>query len=103
LAESSQRVAIATSRDSAVMRVIGAVTVVFLPGTFTATFFSTTFFNFGDGINGKVYSSWLWLYFVLTIGLTAVVLGGTWYLWRTKERELQMHVDDKEASKLKQV
>jgi len=36
LAETSQQVAIATSRDSAVMRVITAVTVVFLPGTFTA-------------------------------------------------------------------
>ncbi|KAL1649774.1 hypothetical protein SLS61_006151 [Didymella pomorum] len=36
LAETSQQVAIATSRDSAVMRVITAVTVMFLPGTFTA-------------------------------------------------------------------
>jgi hypothetical protein len=36
LAATSHQVAIATSRDSAVMRVITAVTVVFLPATFTA-------------------------------------------------------------------
>lgn len=42
LAETSQQVAIATSRDSAIMRVITAVTVVFLPGTFTAVSTSRT-------------------------------------------------------------
>ena len=36
LAETSQEVAIATSRDSAVMRVIAAITIFFLPATFTA-------------------------------------------------------------------
>ena len=36
LARSNQEVAIATSRDSAVMRTIGAVTMIFLPATFTA-------------------------------------------------------------------
>ena len=86
------------------MRVITAVTVVFLPATFTAvnlprhtltasnlplqTFFSTTFFNFGAGDDGKVYSVWLWLYFVLTLVLTAIVVGGTWILWRGKEKEI---------------
>lgn len=36
LAETSQEVAIATSRDSAVMRIIAAITIFFLPATFTA-------------------------------------------------------------------
>ncbi|KAJ4323391.1 hypothetical protein N0V94_001863 [Neodidymelliopsis sp. IMI 364377] len=93
LAGTSQQVAIATSRDSAVMRVITAVTVVFLPGTFTATFFSTTFFNFGAGTNGHVFSPWIWLYFVLTLALTAIVISGTWVLWRSKEKEITMHLD----------
>ena len=35
-----------------------------------------------------MYSSWVWLYFVLTLGLTALVLGGTWVLWRAKEKEI---------------
>jgi hypothetical protein len=105
LAETSQDIAIATSRDSAAMRVIAAITIFFLPATFTAvsmdshmkespwaniiqTFFSTTFFEFNADLNGQVYSSWLWLYFVVTIGLTAAVVVGTWFMWRTKEKQV---------------
>ncbi|KAF1833979.1 hypothetical protein BDW02DRAFT_355030 [Decorospora gaudefroyi] len=36
LAQSSQSIAISTSRDSAVMRIIAAITIFFLPATFTA-------------------------------------------------------------------
>jgi uncharacterized membrane protein len=70
------------------MRVIAAITIFFLPATFTATFFSTTFFSFNGNLEGKVYSEWLWLYFVVTVVLTAVVVVGTWMLWRGKEREI---------------
>lgn len=106
LAKSSQEVAIATSRDSAVMRVIAAITIFFLPATFTAvsaqflhkaclmvneiqTFFSTTFFEFNANLNGRVYSHWLWLYFVVTVALTAAVVIGTWYLWKTREKQVE--------------
>jgi hypothetical protein len=70
------------------MRVIAAITIFFLPATFTATFFSTTFFSFNADLDGKVYSGWLWLYFVVTVVLTAVVVVGTWMLWKGKEREI---------------
>jgi uncharacterized membrane protein len=73
------------------MRVIAGMTIFFLPATFTATFFSTTFFSFNGNMDGKVYSAWLWLYFVVTIVLTAVVVVGTWMLWKTKEREIAKH------------
>lgn len=36
VADESRAVALATARDSAAMRVIAAVTVLFLPATFTA-------------------------------------------------------------------
>ena len=36
IAEESRTVALATARDSAAMRVIAAVTILFLPATFTA-------------------------------------------------------------------
>ncbi|KAH7071317.1 hypothetical protein BKA63DRAFT_70896 [Paraphoma chrysanthemicola] len=70
------------------MRVIAAITIFFLPATFTATFFSTTFFSFNEGLDGRVYSDWLWLYFVVTLVLTAVVVVGTWALWKGKEKEI---------------
>ncbi|KAG9193670.1 hypothetical protein G6011_03705 [Alternaria panax] len=88
LAQSSQSVAISTSRDSAVMRIIAAITIFFLPATFTATFFSTTFFEFNADLDGRVYSQWLWLYFLVTIVLTLVVVVGTWLLWTKKEQEV---------------
>ncbi|KAH7079545.1 hypothetical protein FB567DRAFT_124711 [Paraphoma chrysanthemicola] len=88
LAQTSHEVAISTSRDSSVMRVIAAITIFFLPATFTATFFSTTFFSFNERLEGRVYSDWLWLYFVVTLVLTAVVVVGTWALWKGKEKEI---------------
>ena len=45
LALDSKNIAAATQKDSAAMRTIAIVTVVCLPGTFTATLFSADFFN----------------------------------------------------------
>jgi uncharacterized protein YneF (UPF0154 family) len=47
-----------------------------------------------------VYSVWLWLYFVLTIALTAIVVGGTWVVWKSKEGELTGPVLRKSVLKL---
>lgn len=52
------------------------------------TFFSTTFFSFNDDLGGRVYSPWIWLYFLVTIALTLIVVVGTWFLWRKKEQEV---------------
>jgi Mg2+ and Co2+ transporter CorA len=93
LAETSQEVAISTSRDSAVMRVIAAITIFFLPATITATFFSTTFFSVNSNLDERAYSGWLWLYFLVTIVLTAVVVAGTWLLWKGKEKEISRRIE----------
>ena len=65
-------------RYAADMRVITAITLVFLPATFIATLFSTSFWDFGPANTGQKVSSWVWLYFVLTLGLTLIVLS----IWR---------------------
>jgi Tfp pilus assembly protein PilO len=75
------------------MRVIAAITIFFLPATFTATFFSTTFFSFNSNLEGRVYSEWLWLYFLVSVVLTTLVVVGTWLLWKGKERELSAHAE----------
>ncbi|USP72805.1 hypothetical protein yc1106_00079 [Curvularia clavata] len=95
LAQSSQSVAVSTSRDSAIMRIIAAMTIFFLPATFTATFFSTAFFDFNSSLDGRMYSPWLWLYFVVTFVLTLVVMVGTWLLWKKKEKEVVAALDMK--------
>lgn len=68
-----REVAIATAKDSATMRVIAAVTLFFLPPTFIATFFSTSFFDFKP-LDGDHVSAWLWLYFVLTVAMVVIVM-----------------------------
>ncbi|KAI4124398.1 MAG: hypothetical protein LQ347_005758, partial [Umbilicaria vellea] len=86
IAEDSKMVALATSRDSAVMRTIAAVTMLFLPATFTATLFSTTFFNFQAPSPSPVVSHWLWLYWVVTIALT-LLIHTAWYITSQKREQ----------------
>lgn len=64
-------IAAATKADSELMRGIAFVTMVFLPATFMATFFSMVFFHAGsgDGVH-FVVSRWIWLYPLCTIPLT---------------------------------
>lgn len=62
------------------MRIIAAVTLIFLPGTFTATLFSTSFFSFQTPDQPRVVSHWIWLYATVTVGLTMCVVGA-WFAW----------------------
>jgi hypothetical protein len=72
------------------MRIIAAVTLIFLPGTFVATVFSTGMFDWGNGDpnaspsdaeagggnagKGRTVSSYIWVYFMMTGILTFLVL-----------------------------
>lgn len=71
-------------RDSHDMRAITIITLSFLPATFVATFFSTSFFDFSPA-EGKMASGWLWIYWVVTVGLTMSILGG--WLWISRKME----------------
>jgi hypothetical protein len=62
------------------MRVIYIVTLIFLPGTFVATFFSTRFWDFGPSNQGSKVSHWVWLYWVVTVVLTMFVIS-IWLWW----------------------
>jgi hypothetical protein len=83
IASDSRRIAILTRRDSTDMRIIAAVTLLFLPGTFIATVFSTGMFEWGsdgaapdgnEGGHSKIVSRYIWVYFMLTGALTFLVL-----------------------------
>ncbi|KKY27638.1 hypothetical protein UCRPC4_g00871 [Phaeomoniella chlamydospora] len=64
----------ATKADSELMRGIAFITMVFLPTTFMATFFSMVFFHVGpeDSIH-LIVNHWVWLYPAFTIPLTIVL------------------------------
>ncbi|ORY10264.1 hypothetical protein BCR34DRAFT_354248 [Clohesyomyces aquaticus] len=78
------------------MQVISIVTLLFLPGTFMATLFSASFWNFQPGHEGPVASKWGWLYFALTITLTATVFSAwkAYSRWkRTKQLQFKSSID----------
>ncbi|KAJ4292010.1 hypothetical protein N0V90_009909 [Kalmusia sp. IMI 367209] len=62
------------------MRVIAIVTLIFLPGTFVATLFSASFWDFNPTNDGQLVSKWVWLYWVVTAVLTLGVIG-IWMWW----------------------
>ncbi|KAF2653539.1 hypothetical protein K491DRAFT_694591 [Lophiostoma macrostomum CBS 122681] len=87
IAEESFIVALATWRDSAAMRTIAYVTLIFLPPTFVATLFSMTFFDWSpEPPNTRIIAKHFWIYWVVSVPLT-VVVWIIWRLWWTREEE----------------
>lgn len=72
-------------KDGRDMRVIAWVTLLFLLGTFTATFFSPTLFNFLAAGNTSVVPTWIWLYCLTSFALTAIVLI-VWYKFSPRKQ-----------------
>ncbi|KAJ8120071.1 hypothetical protein ONZ43_g3127 [Nemania bipapillata] len=70
-------------KDSLTMRIITLVTLLFLPGTFVAGFFGMSFFDLDDGEGAAgtwTTSKYLWIYFAITIPLTAMTLA--YWKWK---------------------
>jgi hypothetical protein len=79
-ANTTIRIAEDTRRDSNSMKVIAALTMIFLPLTSVATFFSMGFFHFdGESDQLRVSPSWR-LYPAVTVPLTVTIFG-IWMGW----------------------
>ncbi|OHW96292.1 MIT CorA-like divalent cation transporter [Colletotrichum incanum] len=96
MAGEQRRLAHASKRDSTAMKTISLLGAVFLPGTFLASVFSMTFFDFGNGAD-PVISKELWVYFAITIPLTIVIVGG-WILF-DRRREGKFASEDADLEK----
>ncbi|OAA48309.1 Mg2+ transporter protein, CorA-like/Zinc transport protein ZntB [Beauveria brongniartii RCEF 3172] len=96
IAGEQRRIAHASKRDSTAMKTISLLGTLFLPGTFLASVFSMTFFNFQSSA-GPVISDKLWVYFLLTIPITAAIVG-IW-IWYDKRKEAQYAQDDEDLEK----
>lgn len=81
-------IAQSTAQDSASMSVVTTITAVFLPGTFIATLFSTSFFNFQPSSPGRHVSSWIWLYCCITLLLTIFILSIWWFFSRRRRQRI---------------
>ncbi|KAJ9144332.1 hypothetical protein NKR19_g6534 [Coniochaeta hoffmannii] len=91
LAASSNKIALDTKRDSTSMMAIAVVTMFFLPGTFTSSFFALPFFDQFQGVRN------FWLYWVTTVPLTVAVLV-TYRLWVWYKKPPGKRISDKEKA-----
>ncbi|PGH29581.1 hypothetical protein GX50_07659 [[Emmonsia] crescens] len=70
--------------DTAAMKIISAVGLVFLPGTFISTLFGMNFFDFSvDDNTGKqtfAMSDKFWMYWAISLPVTAAVIL-SWVVW----------------------
>ncbi|PMB69586.1 hypothetical protein BM221_004230 [Beauveria bassiana] len=87
IAGEQRRIAHASKRDSTAMKTISLLGTLFLPGTFLAS---------SQG-GGPVISDKLWIYFLLTIPITAAIVG-IW-IWYDKRKEAQYAQDDEDLEK----
>ncbi|EGO56857.1 hypothetical protein NEUTE1DRAFT_123288 [Neurospora tetrasperma FGSC 2508] len=65
-------------KDSSQMRSIALLTMVFLPMSTVATIFSTNFFSWDAEEGQSVVSKYFWVFIVVAIALTCIVVGA-WY------------------------
>ncbi|QPH01275.1 hypothetical protein C2857_005474 [Epichloe festucae Fl1] len=90
IAGEQRRIAHASKRDSTAMKTISLMGTLFLPGTYLASVFSMTFFNFQE--TAHPVSTSLWIYFAVTIPITASIVA-IWVLF-DRRREAQYAKDD---------
>lgn len=87
------------SQDSSSMHAITILTMVFLPGTFTATLFSTVAFQSSD--KGAIeVTDWLWPFVGVAVILTLTVVA-TWYFRRNMGRMTNAFLRRMERRKLR--
>ncbi|KAF5873431.1 uncharacterized protein Bfra_004891 [Botrytis fragariae] len=79
------------TRKQTTMSLLG---ILFLPGTFFAAIFSTTFFNFQHGVYAGIVSKKFYIYWAATIPTTVTLLG-MWLLWQRRTRKMLEKRDEK--------
>jgi hypothetical protein len=101
-----------TKDDSVVIRSVSLLTMIFLPGTFVATLFSTSFFDFTNGqyFHATIQSSGLlklrcaggigrvsnhiWVYFAVVVPLTILVIGAWWGYGQVRNKTVALEGEE---------
>ncbi|KAH8194203.1 hypothetical protein TruAng_011634 [Truncatella angustata] len=82
----------ASKRENNSMKTLAILGSIFLPGTFISSMFSMPFFNFDSDMNGPVSNS-LWIYFVILVPLTVLVVGIWWVMDRRQVTEFKEDIE----------
>jgi hypothetical protein len=112
MAGEQRRLAHASKRDSTAMKTISLLGAVFLPGTLVSSIFSMTFFDFAAGTSplpfpnflsdfadaNPTISSSIWVFFAITIPVTALIVAGWLAFDRRREGRFKTEDDDLEKN-----
>lgn len=104
IANSSRLIALNTLRDSASMKAIAHVTMVFLPGTFLASVFAMPFFDLQNSTRPFVNNK-IWIYVAITVPLTVstLALAWIWYHLSARSQQQSREVDAEENQHVAEV
>lgn len=96
LARVTAQMAEETRQDSAAMKTIATMTLVFLPGTAVASFFSMNgMFNWSPTGGENIASPYLYVFFAVTVPLTVLVyLLWLWWFARLEKEHKKNNVND---------
>jgi hypothetical protein len=76
---------IISQRDTSAMKTVAMVTMVFLPGTFVASFFAMPMLNWDATALHEIVTPRFWIYWIVTVPLTIVVFAVWWVRQKVKE------------------
>ncbi|KAF2256916.1 hypothetical protein BU26DRAFT_527151 [Trematosphaeria pertusa] len=83
-------------RDSTSMNAIAGLTMVFLPGTFTASVLSANIFESSPGVSSFLVTGLWWLWLATTLPITIVTILCWWWYKKTKEKNVPRVVRSKD-------
>ncbi|KAK3322803.1 hypothetical protein B0H66DRAFT_215041 [Apodospora peruviana] len=86
VAKVNTAIALETKRESAQMRSIAVLTMVYLPFSCVASVFSTSLFNWSPDEGEPVVSHYIWILMAIAAVLTVLTVLA-WYLWTTREEK----------------
>lgn len=96
----SAKIAVSAGRDSTAMKTLAFITAVFLPGSYVASLFSISMFDWqasnSSSSNGLSVSSYIWVYWVVTIPLTLLVMIVWRKWWQREDRAYKKELDGEE-------
>lgn len=96
IAGEQRRIAHASKRDSTAMKTLSLLGALFLPGTYLASVFGMSFFNFEA--SAEPVSVELWIYFAVTVPVTAIILISWMVVDRKRERQHKLEDADLERN-----
>lgn len=88
------KIAVSSARDSSAMKTLALITTIFLPGTFVATLFSMSMFDWAtQSGEADTVSKKFWIYWAVTIPLTllTMIVWRIWWLWQERLYEKEVN------------